>query len=644
MNYVVLNGINSTTINGLLIQSLPPISKPLMRTQRDEIDGRDGDVVTKLGYSAYDKQISIGLYGDFDIDEIIAYFDSEGVVTFSNEPDKYYYYKILDQIDYERLIRFRTATVTMHCQPFKYKLNEEPQEAEAEVYEGDAVSFDNGGYISELTAEITPKQSGAGDPSPSNIRPITGWTGANIYNDPKYAGMINWNQLVENGNFSDGTTGWSNTSAQTSLSAQDNVLKIDFVNTTTSKKKNARRSFNAPNGHKMFVSFDARFSGSTSTYFLLSFSTSSDNGDKRTGVNIKDNEWTTEQNILTMDADYTVLTIGTNSSTASGDYAEYRNVFVCDLTAMFGAGNEPATVADFIALFPKSYYEYNAGTQTCVSAVNGDPYGLYPISWQTEAGTIYGGTLDVKTGVLTITHQVVTITGGCTNTSVAYSKYKVGDIGYINTDLVSYCNMLTRNTSTVGNARVNQYTLVNSVAYGGAFIYLKLFDTDFASQTACTTATNNKLAEWNTNGTPLIIVFGLATPITVQLSATEVTTLLGQKNNIWADTGTITLTETDGLLKITNEGNTISRPRITLEGGGAVTISVNGLQVFTINFGDYDSITIDGAEMEAYNGGVLLNRLVVGDYDKFVFRVGSNDLLVDGAVTQITVENYSRWI
>ncbi len=120
MNYVILNGVKSTTIQGLLIQSLPPISKPLMRTSVMEIDGRDGDIVTPLGFHAYDKQMSIGLFGDFNIDEVIKFFNSKGTVIFSNEPDKFYNYQIIAQIDFERLIRFRTATVTFHVQPFKY--------------------------------------------------------------------------------------------------------------------------------------------------------------------------------------------------------------------------------------------------------------------------------------------------------------------------------------------------------------------------------------------------------------------------------------------------------------------------------------------------------------------------------------------
>lgn len=125
-NYIILNGVNSNTITGLLISKLPPITKPKIRTQREEIDGRDGDIVTKLGYSAYDKEIEIGLYENFDINEVITYFSTEGTITFSNEPDKYYNYQILDQIDYEKLIRFKTATVRMHVQPFKYPTTEAP--------------------------------------------------------------------------------------------------------------------------------------------------------------------------------------------------------------------------------------------------------------------------------------------------------------------------------------------------------------------------------------------------------------------------------------------------------------------------------------------------------------------------------------
>jgi predicted phage tail component-like protein len=125
-NYVIINGVNSTTINGLAINEMPPITKPSIRTNTEEIDGRDGDIVTRLGYSAYDKEMTIGLYGSYDLDEIMSYFNQSGTIIFSTESDKYYNFEILEQIDYEKLLKFKTATITMHCQPFKYEVNETP--------------------------------------------------------------------------------------------------------------------------------------------------------------------------------------------------------------------------------------------------------------------------------------------------------------------------------------------------------------------------------------------------------------------------------------------------------------------------------------------------------------------------------------
>ena len=124
--YIIINGVSSKNINGLLIQSLPPISKPKVRTSIEEIDGRDGDVVTTLGYAAYDKAITIGLKGDYNVDDVIEFFNTSGQITFSNELDKYYKFAIYDTIDFNRLIRFRTANVNIHVQPFKYSLDEPP--------------------------------------------------------------------------------------------------------------------------------------------------------------------------------------------------------------------------------------------------------------------------------------------------------------------------------------------------------------------------------------------------------------------------------------------------------------------------------------------------------------------------------------
>lgn len=126
--YVIINDVSSLDIEGLYIEELPPISKPTMRSLREEIDGKDGDIITKLGYSAYDKEMKIGLAQNYDINEVISFFNSKGKIQFSNELDKYYNFEILEQIDFTALQTFKNAVVTLHCQPFKYPINEEPIE------------------------------------------------------------------------------------------------------------------------------------------------------------------------------------------------------------------------------------------------------------------------------------------------------------------------------------------------------------------------------------------------------------------------------------------------------------------------------------------------------------------------------------
>lgn len=154
--YIIINGTSSKSIAGLLIQSLPPISKPPIRTSIDTVDGRDGDIVTTLGFSAYDKQFKIGLYGDYNVDDVLAFFNSSGTVIFSNESDKYYNFAIYEQIDLAKLIRFKTATVTMHVQPFKYSADEAEKTYNYTGAESASISIRNSGnYFSKPTLTIT---------------------------------------------------------------------------------------------------------------------------------------------------------------------------------------------------------------------------------------------------------------------------------------------------------------------------------------------------------------------------------------------------------------------------------------------------------------------------------------------------------
>lgn len=178
MSYIELNGKSSLDVQGLLIQSLAPITKPKVRTETTEIDGRDGDIITRLGYSAYDKEISIGLSWNYDIDEVIQYFvdNDKGTVLFSNEEDKLYKYEILDQIDFERLIRFKTAKVKFHVQPFKFSSIETTKTWNKfnNYFEGSSVTIENNNnYKISIFTILSLGLLTNGDPSTTNRSDIT---------------------------------------------------------------------------------------------------------------------------------------------------------------------------------------------------------------------------------------------------------------------------------------------------------------------------------------------------------------------------------------------------------------------------------------------------------------------------------------
>lgn len=118
MNYIIWKGVDSRSLIGLLIRELPSISKPIQRADLIEIEGKGGAICEKLGWRVYEKLLKIGLYGNFDLNQIIKYFSSEGRIIFSNEPDKYYSSGIFNEISYNRLIKFRTADIIFHTQPF----------------------------------------------------------------------------------------------------------------------------------------------------------------------------------------------------------------------------------------------------------------------------------------------------------------------------------------------------------------------------------------------------------------------------------------------------------------------------------------------------------------------------------------------
>ena len=131
---IIWKGKSSKEIDGLIITDLPPITKPKMKTNKIEIDGRDGDIVEKVGYESYTKSLGIGLARNFNIDEVINYFTGEGELVLSDEPNKVYLASIYDSIEYDRLLRMRKATIKFYVQPYKYLKDEDKVELDVTTH------------------------------------------------------------------------------------------------------------------------------------------------------------------------------------------------------------------------------------------------------------------------------------------------------------------------------------------------------------------------------------------------------------------------------------------------------------------------------------------------------------------------------
>ena len=362
----------------------------------------------------------------------------------------------------------------------------------------------------------------------SNICPITGHTGLTVWDDPVYGGTINFNQYAkvlngDNWSALNGTTTWT-----------DGVAKYT-ITTVASPSYNNRVStnynYNAQN-HKYFAAFTHRESKTGLKVYFCNVASNSSGASADSTTS-----WVRSENVFTITVSGEIgtnkwlafrLQDGTGAGAATravGDWMEVKDAIFIDLTQMFGAGNEPSTVEEFKALFPQEYYAYNTGEITCVSKVNGDPYRQVAVSWQSEAGTVYGGTLDVVSGVLTATKAVVT------------GDWKKSD-GY---NHVFYRNGLGNKTFATGTlsdalsnllptVQANNLAALDAIEYG-----VRVTDIIYAVNKDCSTA--DEFNAWAANN-GLQVVFTLATPLTYQLTPVEIDTLLGA-NNIWADTGNV---------------------------------------------------------------------------------------------------------
>lgn len=156
---------------------------------------------------------------------------------------------------------------------------------------------------------------------------------------------------------------------------------------------------------------------------------------------------------------------------------------------------------------------------------------VYPVSWSTQAGTVYGGSLNVMTGVLTVDKAYLEFDGS------EDESWNITNTGTENWYYNYFTNISAKSASIViAQSLCNTYQInqiANNNTLKGAYI-----TTDGKFRVRLNT--EDTVENWKSylNNNHLQFVFPLAEPITYQLTPTQITALLGQ-NNIWADTGDV---------------------------------------------------------------------------------------------------------
>ena len=344
----------------------------------------------------------------------------------------------------------------------------------AETVSGSVASFSDGANVpvKSLVVDIDPVQSGSGDPSPENVRPISGHASVHLRRSGKNIFRTTLTSQTKNG-----TTFVVNDDGSITISgtptSQVRVTMYSGVFWTASEV-GIFSSGTMPTGTRVFCS---RTRNGATTYPTISPTATAQVGDE-----------------------YSTMLLEIDTSYNGVQFTIYPQI-------------ELGSIA--------TDYEPYIGT-------------TYPVIFPSEVGTVYGGTIDLISGVLTVNKAITTIndlTWSWNNTrSIFYAaveesgKEKDNVIGTpIMCDSLPYkgiADSVVHAVQAIGDSGV-----ASSVNTTHPYIYLRHNDISTQSDLKAALGTAQ-------------IVYQLATPKTYQFTPTEVRTLLGH-NNIWADTGNI---------------------------------------------------------------------------------------------------------
>ena len=468
---------------------------------------------------------------------------------------------------------------------------------------GELATFrtDMGAKLKKLTVGIETAQSGTGNPSPSNVRPITAMAGATVTRAGKNLLEISARYDTKTRNaptrtYDNGILGISGTVSTKNVNfyrqgitglvkrAETCVVSTHIISGTTANlifrineydengtvvaRKNLPTSLSYTSGHTYefmgFVPTEAVVGGSISFSgsFQLELGSFASTYEPYRGVTIP---VAFGKNLFDQ-ANATIYTRWVNNSDKWANSSESRSYAIPAMPGVqvtVSANNENITI--FRVGYIKSAIPTSTGTQpqlydvtrlTAPGSVTLTPssdatyiivqvnasfiaeskiqveYGATATEYS-PCNTIYGGTLDVLTGVLTALAEKAQLLSSWTWYRTLINGEYFFNTSNLKTALTTYKNLsacdtfkLVGNPSTMPNPAPADMTIIN--AYSRYSPLNIRYDAITSVEDFKTFLANNEVN----------VVLQRSTPQIIQLSPTEVRTLVGA-NNIWADTGAV---------------------------------------------------------------------------------------------------------
>ena len=345
---------------------------------------------------------------------------------------------------------------------------------------GAIASFDDGADsipMKDVLVHIDPVQAGSGDPSPDNVRPITGWTGAKVTRTGK------------------------------------NLLPPPVAETFTQNGVTVTAS---PDGS--YTAVGTTSGGSFIHKFAL-----------YEAITIKDGMyWHVMNDDPRALCSVALISGGKNIS----DITLAPKNRIIDLSNL--AGKTVEAYQFFVANNQETNITLKPMFVLNSTATEYEPYSgqIYDITFPSEAGTVYGGTLNVTKGELVVDRAYLELgskhwTKVANKTSAYVSAF--GSTVPLAIGAGSVANMLCTCYKVASATNVLEESLPCSIAQGRPGLYESYWIINDATHANEGIDLENYL-----NGQ--YICYLLATPIVYTLTPQEITSLLGE-NNLWADTG-----------------------------------------------------------------------------------------------------------